>query len=283
MARFRCSRKYSLNHWVSRLGVVKLHIHSTAVSQRKHQRERVFRVRAATGKARVTSDVAADEVLEILNKKRGIPSPSYNDEDFRQAVQSLVMAGPSERAMEQFLTGDFGQGEWEVFYAPHFAVLEKVCGAKFDPIRYSLHKNNVISNVRYTHPILGDGWLSASGTIYPRDSFTVQVQFDRFWVDGANSLREETPVGRPLGDGPLSLLTDSQIFQSVQTLLPSSLLQSGMPVLGATEALINTAARTLFPAVRPLLVPIGDSMSHTFSHCFVWRNPGSSRRDGSRV
>ena len=57
---------------------------------------------------------------------------------------------------------------------------------QFDPIRYTLQNNNVNSNVRFSHPILGDGWLSASGKFYAKDAYTLQVLFDNFWVDGVN-------------------------------------------------------------------------------------------------
>lgn len=46
--------------------------------------------------------------------------------------------------------------------------------------------------VRYQHPLLGSGWLSASGTISAADDATLLLHFDRFWVDlGQDSLRPE--------------------------------------------------------------------------------------------
>jgi len=40
--------------------------------------------------------------------------------------------------------------------------------------------------VRFSHPVVGEGWLSASGKFYAKDAYTLQVVFDNFWVDGVN-------------------------------------------------------------------------------------------------
>ena len=46
--------------------------------------------------------------------------------------------------------------------------------------------------VRYEHPLLGTGWLSASGTIAAADDATLLLRFDRFWWDiGEDTLRPE--------------------------------------------------------------------------------------------
>lgn len=50
-----------------------------------------------------------------------------------------------------------------MFYAPHIARLSSAVGAKFQPIRYTLSGNSISSNVQYILPLLGSGWLSASG------------------------------------------------------------------------------------------------------------------------
>ncbi len=121
----------------------------------------------------------------------------------------------------------------QVFYAPHIARLSAALGARFEPIRYTLRGDALISNVscknkcptgpckpaphqaltpgccmgsslanplpaplcpavqvRYSHPLLGTGWLSASGDLTAADDTTLLLHFDRFWVDfGADALR----------------------------------------------------------------------------------------------
>lgn len=48
--------------------------------------------------------------------------------------------------------------------------------------------------MRYQHPLLGAGWLSASGTLAAADDATLLLSFDRFWVDfGEDALRPELP------------------------------------------------------------------------------------------
>jgi len=97
-----------------------------------------------------------------------------------------------------------GEGTWEVFYAPHIRSLSRwLFGTEFAPLRYRLWKDSggayrLSSHARYRGPLLGDGWLSASGTIGvgERDS-ELLLRFDQFWVDGpGESPRTELPRGK---------------------------------------------------------------------------------------
>ena len=46
----------------------------------------------------------------------------------------------------------------------------------------------------YSSPLFKEGWLSASGTISASSSSTLQLKFDRFWLDiGNTSLRQDDP------------------------------------------------------------------------------------------
>jgi hypothetical protein len=51
----------------------------------------------------------------------------------------------------------------QVFHAPHLVGLSSRFGATVNPIVYKLDGNNIYSNVKYYHPAIGTGWLSASG------------------------------------------------------------------------------------------------------------------------
>lgn len=53
----------------------------------------------------------------------------------------------------------------QVFYAPHIASISSTFGVTFDTIQYVLDGDKLSSNVRYSHPLLGTGWLSASGKV----------------------------------------------------------------------------------------------------------------------
>ena len=58
--------------------------------------------------------------------------------------------------------------------------MSKVLGAKFSPIIYKLQGDKLTSNVKYSHPLLGMGWLSAGGSLARKYDDTVEVKFDRF-------------------------------------------------------------------------------------------------------
>jgi len=96
-----------------------------------------------------------------------------------------------------------GEGTWEVFYAPHIRSLSRwLFGTEFAPLRYRLWKDDggvyrLTSHARYHGPILGDGWLSASGTIRVGEQDSeLLLHFDQFWVDGpGESPRAELPGG----------------------------------------------------------------------------------------
>lgn len=51
----------------------------------------------------------------------------------------------------------------QVFYAPHISRMSSVLGTRFQPIQYRLTGDSLVSNVRYSNPLLGEGWLSAGG------------------------------------------------------------------------------------------------------------------------
>lgn len=50
-----------------------------------------------------------------------------------------------------------------MFYAPHIAGMSSAMGTRFEPIRYTLAGEQLLSHVRYNNALLGQGWLSAAG------------------------------------------------------------------------------------------------------------------------
>lgn len=92
-----------------------------------------------------------------------------------------------------------------MYYAPHLNRLSSALGARISPIRYVLGPGSALAaHVRYSHPLLGEGWLSASGQLLPGGDAAVDIKFDRFWVDvggGEEALRPELPAP---GDPALS-------------------------------------------------------------------------------
>lgn len=83
-------------------------------------------------------------------------------------------------------------GDLQVIHAPHITELSKNLGTSFSPIRYILKGKKIVSNVRYSNSLFREGWLSASGTIEASGTNTLQVLFDKFWIDfGSTKFREE--------------------------------------------------------------------------------------------
>eukprot|EP00877_Chromochloris_zofingiensis_P007624 jgi/Chrzof1/3114/Cz12g12150.t1 len=100
----------------------------------------------------------------------------------------------------------------QVFHAPHIARMSSALGTRFDPIRYVFSSGKLISNVRYSNPLLGSGWLSAAGSLSSGGDDKVCIQFDEFWFDlGADNLRPElTPADQGL-QPPMPAWADQMI------------------------------------------------------------------------
>ena len=106
--------------------------------------------------------------MQILEELELSTDPFYTlNETLKGDIQELIASNPSETPGPASLT--LGQGQWQVFHAPHIVNLSSSFGARFDPILYRLDGNKLYSNVRYSHPVLGSGWLSASGAVQPLD------------------------------------------------------------------------------------------------------------------
>jgi hypothetical protein len=132
------------------------------------------------------------KVMELLQEGTSVFSSSPQT---ASAVEELLgMSQPGQLAGASML---MGQGTWEVFYAPHIANLAKTfgAGATFVPIRYALSGSSLVSNVQYKHPLLGTGWLSAAGLIGEKNDDTLQLTFEKFWIDvGTEEPRSEREI-----------------------------------------------------------------------------------------
>jgi hypothetical protein len=59
-----------------------------------------------------------------------------------------------------------------------------------------LRGDHIDSNVRYSAPLLGSGWLSAAGGFREKDTETVEVLFDSFWWDTGFDGLTPDPAGK---------------------------------------------------------------------------------------
>lgn len=135
------------------------------------------------------------QVIELLNQ--GFDTYNMGSE-LGPAVEQLTASNPTSEP--GFRSLEMGQGTWEVFYAPHIASMSSVLRTKFQPvgtadcwewcvcgqggdattmnlpqIRYHLEGNRISSSVKFENPVLGTGWLSASGSMAMKDAGAVQV------------------------------------------------------------------------------------------------------------
>ena len=90
---------------------------------------------------------------------------------------SLAKPG-SKQSFEQVAAGT-----WKVIYAPHMTTISGLFGGNFD-VQYILDRSGKItSHARYDFPIIGQGFLSVSGTYSSEDDDSVsRVDFDKAWV-----------------------------------------------------------------------------------------------------
>jgi hypothetical protein len=58
--------------------------------------------------------------------------------------------------------------------------MSSAMGARFEPIRYALNGAAFTSNVKYSNAVLGQGWLSAGGSLSTKYDDAVEVHFDRY-------------------------------------------------------------------------------------------------------
>eukprot|EP00983_Pelagomonas_calceolata_P076768 1153558-Pelagomonas_calceolata.AAC.1 len=107
----------------------------------------------------------------------------------------------------------FGCKTLRVFHAPHISNMSRyLFNTKFEPIIYRLGPNNsIISNVKFSSS-LGNGWLSAAGTIHCIYDASVELRFERFWVDLGEGLREDVVTqGSQKGSGYIATAVDQVI------------------------------------------------------------------------
>ncbi|GIL79785.1 hypothetical protein Vretimale_12411 [Volvox reticuliferus] len=157
---------------------------------------------AIKGLSATSPATGRSKVLQLLGEGLNM----YDGERFDPAVVQLIAENPTLQPGNQSV--ELGQGTWQVFYAPHIFKLSSAMATKFQPIQYRLSGNSLVANVKYSNPLLGEGWLSAGGTMARKYDDAVEVAFDRFWMDmGADSLRADLPP-----DASSSLLTADGII-----------------------------------------------------------------------
>lgn len=113
------------------------------------------------------------------------------------AVETLVKLKRNGKKMS--LSNGKADGVWEVFYAPHIERLSRPIGVKAKPLRYTIEKNRIVSDVSLTtnKPFETQSWWCASGSFTDSEKNPgkeeVLLKFTDFWV----SLGSELPTTSP--------------------------------------------------------------------------------------
>lgn len=100
-----------------------------------------------------------------------------------QLASSSTSSSPSREkpgSWEGF--GPVAEGRWRVIYAPHMTTMANLAGGQFQ-VEYDLNEDGTMeSHARYSFPIVGEGYLSVSGTYGSVDDTTCRVDFNEAWV-----------------------------------------------------------------------------------------------------
>lgn len=110
------------------------------------------------------------------------------------AVETLI--GLKRNRKKMSLSTGKADGVWEVFYAPHIERLSRPVGVKAKPLRYTIEKNRIVSDVSLTtnKPFETQSWWCASGSLKEsKEKEEVSLKFTDFWV----SLGSELPTTSP--------------------------------------------------------------------------------------
>lgn len=142
---------------------------------------------------------------KMIDNKLDIPANNWNEEKFTQSSVSASLERPGLR--ESFNT--VAEGNWKVIYAPHMTTIAGLFGGKFD-VQYTLHPSEKMeSHARYDFPVVGEGFLSVSGTYGSVDENVSRVDFDKAWIKPLSQEKDEDKPYQSLDDVPNGLLKDT--------------------------------------------------------------------------
>ena len=172
--------------------------HAPQTSHQHHGRVRTV-ARASSSSA---STLTVADALATLTRHASTPGVTLYDvdDDIQLCIDILIEDGSVSGGIENAVRGD---GEWQVFCAPHIVNLAGPVGVRFAPLRYVIDSGNIRSDVRHGG-IVPDGWLSASGKVSAttpyeldgRERPACRIDFDTFWI-GAQSGDKSSPRDDP--------------------------------------------------------------------------------------
>jgi len=113
-----------------------------------------------------------------------------------QYLNSMIPSNPTPKPGSVSSFQSIAPGKWQIVYAPHISTLSGLVGGKFDPVTYDLKENGVIiSHAKYSFPVIGEGYLSVSGTYGSvDDNIRCVVDFDRAWIVIGDDYVSDKPI-----------------------------------------------------------------------------------------
>lgn len=107
--------------------------------------------------------------------------------------------------------GSVAQGTWKVIYAPHMTTMAGIARGSFD-VQYTMDGDgNMVSHARYSFPVVGEGYLSVSGTYGSVNEDVCRVDFDKVWfksLTGSDNNRNDDEPYQALEDVPAGPIKD---------------------------------------------------------------------------
>ena len=175
-----------------------------AFTRKHHSRGPVRTIARASSSSSSTLTVA--DALNSLARHASTPGVTLYDvdDDIQLCIDILIEDGSVSGGIENAVRGD---GEWQVFCAPHIVNLAGPVGVRFAPLQYVIDGGKIRSDVRHGG-IVPDGWLSASGKVSAtvpymldgRERPACRIDFDTFWI-GASSDDKSSPRDDPNTSG----------------------------------------------------------------------------------
>jgi len=106
--------------------------------------------------------------------------------DIDEYVSKLESSNPTASPGLSKNYEPLAKGLWQVAYAPHIRILERVLRTKFQ-VSYCLDGQGYLkSNVKFTNAFVS-GWLNAQGTYTSRGDAETSIKWDRVWADVSTS------------------------------------------------------------------------------------------------
>ena len=115
---------------------------------------------------------------------RALTEPIFDPKSTEICLDSLIASNPTPMPCSPSALAKFSQGKWQVCYAPHIRILEKVTLNTYD-VYYEFipTEDKMISYVRYDSPVFQKGWLNTSGRVESVSDNVCRVVWDKIWLD----------------------------------------------------------------------------------------------------